>query len=90
MTKNELVEKIAGSVGISKKEAEAAFEAMTSGISSALASGDNVKLVGFGTFTVSQRQARMGRNPKTGEAINIPASKAVRFKAGKGLKDAVR
>ncbi len=90
MTKNELVEKIAGGAGISKKEAEAALEAVTAGISGALASGDNVKVVGFGTFTVSQRQARTGRNPKTGEAINIPASKAVRFKAGKGLKDAVR
>ncbi len=90
MTKNELVEKIAGGAGISKKEAEAALEAVTAGISGALASGDNVKLVGFGTFTVSQRQARIGRNPKTGEAIDIPASKAVKFKAGKGLKDAVR
>ncbi len=90
MTKNELVEKIAGGAGISKKEAEAALEAVTAGISGALASGDNVKVVGFGTFTVSQRQARMGRNPKTGEAISIAASKAVRFKAGKGLKDAIR
>jgi nucleoid DNA-binding protein len=90
VNKNELVEEIAGGAGISKKDAEAAFEAVTAAISGALAKGDNVKLVGFGTFSVSQRRARTGRNPKTGEAIDIPASKAARFKAGKRLKDALR
>jgi len=60
------------------------------GISGALASGDSVSLVGFGTFSVSARAARTARNPRTGDAINVPASKAPKFKAGKGLKDAVK
>jgi DNA-binding protein HU-beta len=90
MTKDELVEKIAGDVAISKNEAAAALKAVTSGISDALASGNNVALVGFGTFSVSQRAARTGRNPRTGETIQIPASKGIKFKAGKTLKDAVK
>jgi DNA-binding protein HU-beta len=89
MTKDQLVEKIAGDAGISKKEAQAALKAVTSGISGALAKGDSVTLVGFGTFSVSQRAARTGRNPQTGATIQIKASKAPKFKASKTLKDAV-
>lgn len=90
MTKDELVEKIANDAEISKKEAEAALKAVTSGISGALGKGDSVTLVGFGTFSVSQRAARAGRNPRTGETIQIPASKGVKFKAGTALKGAVK
>lgn len=89
MTKDQLVEKIAGDAGISKKEAGAALKAVTSGISGALAKGDTLTLVGFGTFSVSARAARQGRNPSTGETIQIKASNAPKFKAGKSLKDAV-
>ena len=89
MTKDELVEKIAGDAGISKKEAGEALKAFTSGVSGALAKGDSVSLVGFGTFSVSSRAARSGRNPATGATIQIPASKSAKFKAGKALKDAV-
>jgi nucleoid DNA-binding protein len=90
MTKDELVEKIAGEAEISKKEAEAALKAVTSGITGALANGDSLTLVGFGTFSVSQRAARTGRNPQTGEALQIPASRGVKFKAGTALKGAVK
>ena len=89
MTKDQLVEKIAGDAGTSKKEAQAALKAVTSGISGALAKGDSVSLVGFGSFSVSDRAARQGRNPQTGATIQIKASKAPKFKAGKSLKDAV-
>ena len=89
MTKDQLVEKIAGDAGISKKEAGVSLKAVTSGISSALAKCDTLTLVGFGTFSVSARAARQGRNPSTGETIQIKASKAPRFKAGKTLKDSV-
>ena len=89
MTKDQLVEKIAGDAGISKKEAGASLKAVTSGISGALAKGDTLTLVGFGTFSVSARAARQGRNPSTGETIQIKASNAPKFKAGKSLKDAV-
>jgi len=89
MTKDELVEKIAEDSGISKKEAGEALKSFISGISGALSKGDSVTLVGFGTFSVSQRAARTGRNPQTGAAIQIKASKAPKFKAGKTLKDAV-
>ncbi|GMR04191.1 MAG: HU family DNA-binding protein [Thermodesulfobacteriota bacterium] len=90
MTKDELVEKIAGEADISKKDAAAALNAVTSGIASALANGDSVSLTGFGVFSVSNRAARTGRNPRTGEAIEIPASRGVKFKPGKALKDAVK
>ena len=90
MTKDEIVTKIAGDAGLSKKEAQSALKALTSGISGALAKGDSVTLVGFGTFSVSQRAARTGRNPQTGATIQIKASKGVKFKTGKGLKDAVK
>lgn len=90
MTKDELVDKIAGDAGISKKEAAEALKAVTSGISGALAGGGSVTLVGFGTFSVSQRAARAGRNPQTGETIQIAASRGVKFKAGQALKNAVK
>lgn len=90
MTKDELVERIAAAADLSKKDAGAALNAVTSGITSALANGDGVALTGFGAFSVSQRAARTGRNPRTGESIEIPASRGVKFKAGKALKDAVR
>lgn len=89
MTKDELVGKIAGDAGISKKEAQASLKAVISGVTGALAKGDSLTLVGFGTFSVSDRAARQGRNPSTGETIQIKASKAAKFKAGKSLKDAV-
>ncbi|MFC2075545.1 HU family DNA-binding protein [candidate division KSB1 bacterium] len=89
MTKADLIELVAAEAGVSKKEASAAVEAIIGGITSALAKGDSVSLVGFGTFSVSSRAARTGRNPATGAAIQIPASKAPKFKAGKPLKEAV-
>ncbi len=90
MTKGELVEKISSGAAISKKEAETALKAVTSGISDALANGDSVTLVGFGTFNVSHRAARTGRNPQTGESLQIAAGKGIKFKASKALKEAVR
>ena len=87
MTKDQLVDKISGDAGISKKEAGASLKAITSGISGALAKGGSLTLVGFGTFSVSNRAARQGRNPSTGATIQIKASKAAKFKAGKTLKD---
>lgn len=90
MTKDELVDKIAEDASISKAEAAAALKAVTSGITGSLAGGSDVTLVGFGTFSVTQRAAREGRNPRTGETLHIPASRGVKFKAGKALKDAVK
>lgn len=90
MTKDELVGKISADAAISKSEAAAALAAVTSGITDALVSGDGVTLTGFGAFSVSNRAARMGRNPRTGEALQIAASRGVKFKAGKALKDAVK
>jgi len=89
MTKEELVTKIAEEAGISKKEAGEALKAFTGSVSDALAKGDSVSLVGFGTFSVSQRAARTGKNPQTGATIQIKASKTPRFKPGKTLKEAV-
>lgn len=89
MNKTDLIETIADSADISKAAATRALEAVTSAISDALQKGDQVSLVGFGTFLVRERAARSGRNPKTGETINIAASKVPAFKAGKALKDAV-
>lgn len=88
--KAEIVENIANSVeGITKRQATAAFEAMVQAVSDQLARGERVQVPGFGSFNVSERAARTGRNPKTGESIKIGASKNVRFKAGKDLKDAL-
>ncbi|MBQ4482578.1 MAG: HU family DNA-binding protein [Lachnospiraceae bacterium] len=89
MNKTELVEAIAKKAEISKKDAEAALNAMTEAIGKALKKGDKVQLVGFGTFETVKRAARTGRNPQTGEEIKIAASKAPKFKAGKALKDLV-
>lgn len=90
MTKADLIEKVAAEAGISKRASAAAIDAVTGGITSALKKGDKVSLVGFGTFSVSRRAARTGRNPATGATIQIPATNVPKFKAGRGLKDAVR
>ena len=88
--KSDLVNSIADSVeGITRKQAVAAFEAIFDAMTEALKAGDTVKVPGFGSFAVSQRDARKGRNPATGEAITIKASKSVRFKVGKELKESV-
>ena len=89
MNKAQLVEEVA-KVTCSKKEAELALGATLTAIKKALKKGDAVTLVGFGTFRVSKRKARTGRNPQTGKAIKIAAKKVPIFKAGKGLKDAVK
>lgn len=89
MNKNELVAAVAAKTGLTKKDAEAAVAATTASISEALKAGDKVQLVGFGTFEVAARAAKEGKNPRTGEKITIPASKAPKFKAGKALKDMV-
>ena len=89
MNKSELIDMIAESADISKAAATRALDTVFSGITGALQKGDQVTLVGFGTFQVRDRAARTGRNPKTGEPIQIKASKNPAFKAGKALKDAV-
>lgn len=89
MTKLGLVEAVAEKTGLSKKQADEAVKAFTGVVTDALADGDKVQIIGFGTFEVSQRAERAGINPKTKEKITIPASKSVKFKAGKALKDAV-
>lgn len=89
MNKSELIDAIASKADLSKAQATQALEATFAAIEQALKAGEAVTLVGFGTFSVKERAARAGRNPKTGEAIQIAASKAPAFKAGKSLKDAV-
>lgn len=89
MNKNDLVSKVAESADISKQKAASAVDAVIEAIKGSLKTGDDVRLVGFGTFSVSQRAATTGRNPRTGEPIKIPASKQPKFKAGKDLKEAV-
>ncbi len=89
MNKNDLVAAVAGSAGLSKADAAKAVDGVFDSITSALQSGTEVRLVGFGTFSVTNRAATTGRNPRTGETIQIPASKQPKFKAGKGLKSAV-
>ena len=89
MNKQELVNEVAEKADLPKNKAQAAVEALFDGIKLTLAGGDDVRLVGFGTFTVHDRPASTGRNPRTGESINIAASKSPKFKAGKELKDAV-
>lgn len=89
MNKAELIAAVAEAAGASKKDTEAVLNAFIAEVEKALKSGDKVQLVGFGSFEVKERAARTGRNPKTKEAIEIPASKAPVFKAGKALKDAV-
>ncbi len=89
MNKTELVAAMAEQAGLSKKDAEAALKAFTDVVAAELKKGEKVQLVGFGTFEVSERAAREGRNPQTGATMKIEASKAPKFKAGKALKDMV-
>ena len=89
MNKAELVAAIAENAGLSKKDSEKALAAFVSVVTDELKKGEKVQLVGFGTFEVSNRPARTGRNPQTKKTISIPASKAPKFKAGKALKDTV-
>lgn len=89
MNKSELIDQVAAKADISKSSAGDALDAVLEGITGALKQGDSVTFVGFGTFSVSHRAARDGRNPRTGETIKIKASKLAKFKAGKALKDAL-
>ena len=89
MNKNELVAAVADGAGLSKADAGKAVDSVFDAVSDALKGGDEVRIVGFGTFSVASRAASTGRNPRTGETIQIKASKQPKFKAGKGLKDAV-
>ena len=88
MNKGDLIDAIAASTGLSKADAGRAIDATTSAVAGELAGGGSVALFGFGTFSVSHRAARMGRNPATGETIHIDARNVPKFKAGKALKDA--
>ena len=89
MNKNELIAEIAEIADLSKAKAAAALDAFTDAVTKALASGDEIRLVGFGTFAVAQRKATSGRNPRTGAVIKIAASKQPKFRAGKQLKEEV-
>ena len=89
MTKPELVKAVATEAEMTNKDAEKAVNAMLEVITDALVRGEKVQLIGFGTFEISERAAREGRNPQTGESVHIEASRAPKFKAGKALKDAV-
>ena len=90
MNKNELVDAVASESDLKKNDATKAVDAVFNCIQAALSKGEEVRIVGFGTFTVSERAASEGRNPRTGEKIQIAASKQVKFKAGKGFKDSVQ
>ncbi len=89
MNKSELIEKVAEQADLNKASAARAVDAVFDAITQGLRNGETINLVGFGTFSVGERAARSGRNPRTGETIDIAASRNPRFKAGKGLKDAV-
>ncbi|MBI1301937.1 MAG: DNA-binding protein HU [Alphaproteobacteria bacterium] len=89
MNKQDLVTKVATAADISKQKASTAVDAVIDAVKTSLKKGEDVRLVGFGTFSVSKRAATTGRNPRTGEPIKIPASKQPKFKAGKELKEAV-
>ena len=89
MNKQELIGAVAETAGLTRSDASKAVESIFESISGALKKGDEVRLVGFGTFSVSKRKASTGRNPRTGEPMSIAASSQPKFKAGKGLKDAV-
>ena len=89
MNKTELIAEVANKAGLSRKDAEKALGAVVETITGAVVDGDMVQLVGFGSFETTQREARTGRNPKTKETIEIPATRVPVFKAGKALKDAV-
>ncbi len=90
MNKGDLIEKVANECGLSKAATDQALNSVLNAIKEAVSAGDNVTLIGFGTFSVSARAAREGRNPQTGETIQIPAKKIVKFKAGSKLSDAVK
>jgi len=90
VNKGDLVSVVCEKSGLSKKDSASALDAVLEAIKEALAAGDRVQLVGFGSFDVVQKAARMGMNPQTKEKIQIPAKKAVRFRAGQALKDAVQ
>jgi DNA-binding protein HU-beta len=90
MNKADLINHVAASTGLGKASSGDAVDAVLTGISGELSTGNSVSLVGFGTFSVANRAARTARNPRTGEAIEVAASRTPKFKAGKGLKDAVR
>ena len=89
MNKNELIGAVADQCGVTKAQAGEAVDAVLETVTGALKSGDDVRLLGFGNFSVANRKATTARNPRTGETINVPASKAPKFKAGKALKEAV-
>ena len=89
MNKSELIDSIAEKSGLNKTQAGEALNAVMESVGEALEAGDSISLVGFGTFSVKERAARTGRNPKTGEELQIKASKVPSFKPGKGLKDSV-
>jgi len=89
MNKNDLISAVAESSGLTRNDATKAVEGVFDAITGALKKGDEVRLVGFGTFSVAKRKASTGRNPRTGETMQIKASTQPKFKAGKGLKDAV-
>ncbi|KKM78940.1 hypothetical protein LCGC14_1354950 [marine sediment metagenome] len=89
MNKAELVEKVAGEVGLTKKDVNNVVDAVTSAITNSLAGGEKVTLVGFGTFQVQKRKARRGVNPQTGQKISIPAKDVPKFKPGRSLREAV-
>lgn len=89
MTKSDLIDQIAGKTGLTKKETAAAVEAYHAVVAQSLAAGQSLTIAGFGAFEVTERAAREGRNPQTGAALQIPAGKSVKFRAGKALKDAV-
>ncbi|MGB0848004.1 MAG: HU family DNA-binding protein [Thiolinea sp.] len=89
MNKTEMIDAVSAKSGLTKADADRAYKAMVEVVSEQLAKGDQISLIGFGTFLVRERQARSGRNPRTGETIKIDAAKIPAFKAGKALKDAV-
>ena len=89
MNKNDLIGVVADTASITKAQAGEAVDALFQAVTDALTKGDEVRLVGFGTFSVSKRKASIGRNPATGAEIQIPASNQAKFKPGKGLKDAI-
>lgn len=89
MTKNELISKVAGQTGYTKKDTGAVIDALVEAIIDTVASGEKISIVGFGTFEATERAARTGRNPQTGEAIEIAASRSPKFKAGSAFKTAV-
>lgn len=90
MNKSELVEKVAGTGGLNRKDAQTAVDAVVAAISESLKEGESVTITGFGTFEVNDRAARDARNPRTGETVRVPATRVVKFRPGKSLKDSVQ